>query len=57
MLVEMNVRMGAVIPAAADIMSRDPAPVLAVMAGHPDPVITFMPVTATVIIRPVANVD
>jgi hypothetical protein len=48
----------AVVAAAPVIMSRNPAaPAMAVMSWNPDPVISLVPVTATMVIGPVADTD
>src|SRR5882724_7272692 len=58
MVAVMGPSVGAIVSAALGIMPRDPtAPAMAIVTGHPDPVISFVPVTPTMIIRPIAHRD
>jgi hypothetical protein len=58
MLAVTSPSVGVIVCATLGIMPGDPAaPAMAVMPGHPDPVITLVPVTGTVIVRPIAHGD
>ena len=56
-MAEMPVGVVGIVTAATDIMALHPMVMMTPMPGHPHPVITFMPVPAAMIIRPVPNTD
>src|SRR5437764_1029659 len=58
MLAVTGPSVGVIVSAALGIMPRNPAaPTMAVMPRDPDPVITLVPVTPTMIVRPIAHRD
>ena len=58
MIAIMCPSVGVIVSAAPVIVPRNPAaPTVAIMTRHPDPVIAFMPITASVIVRPIAHCD